>query len=210
MIARFNMGASAKLSILLADEDALRRDGLSAVLSGNFEVISSVADGESALTGIRTLRPDVAVIDLNLPRVHGIELIRRVRAESLATKIIIISSTDDADIVREAVRAGVDGYLLKNGPSRHLIDAISYVHDGGQYFSPQLGRDGRDRRLLEEPARTPPAGPLDAPAPDSRAGGGRAEESGVMKRAGTTKMGRTARKQPPGQAARRGVANHLR
>ncbi|NDJ14462.1 MAG: DNA-binding response regulator, partial [Acidobacteriia bacterium] len=134
MIARFNMGASAKLSILLADEDALRRDGLSAVLSGNFEVISSVADGESALTGIRTLRPDVAVIDLNLPRVHGIELIRRVRAESLATKIIIMSSTDDADIVREAVRAGVDGYLLKNGPSRHLIDAIAYVHDGGQYF----------------------------------------------------------------------------
>ena len=63
MIESFNMGASVKLSILLADEDALRRDGLSAVLSGNFEVISSVADGESALTGIRTLRPDVAVID---------------------------------------------------------------------------------------------------------------------------------------------------
>ena len=168
MIESFNMGASVKLSILLADEDALRRDGLSAVLSGNFEVISSVADGESALTGIRTPRPDVAVIDLNLPRVHGIELIRRVRAESLATKIVIMSSTDDADIVREAVRAGVDGYLLKNGPSRHLIDAISYVHDGGQYFSPQLGRDGRDRHLLQEPARTAPAGPRESPSPDSR------------------------------------------
>lgn len=165
---RFNMGASAKLSILLADEDALRRDGLSAVLSGSFEVVSSVADGESALAGIRTLRPDVAVIDLNLPRVHGIELIRRIRAESLATKIVIMASTDDADIVREAVRAGVDGYLLKNGPSRHLIDAISYVHDGGQYFSPQLGRDGRDRHLLQEPARTAPAGPREAPSPDSR------------------------------------------
>ena len=208
MIARFNMGASAKLSILLADEDALRRDGLSAVLSGNFEVISSVADGESALTGIRTLRPDVAVIDLNLPRVHGIELIRRVRAESLATKIIIISSTDDADIVREAVRAGVDGYLLKNGPSRHLIDAISYVHDGGQYFSPQLGRDGRARRLLEEPARTPPAGPLDAPAPDSRAGGGprrgvrrdeesRHDEDGEDREEAAPRPGRSTRRSEP-------------
>ena len=208
MIESFNMGASVKLSILLADEDALRRDGLSAVLSGNFEVISSVADGESALTGIRTLRPDVAVIDLNLPRVHGIELIRRVRAESLATKIIIISSTDDADIVREAVRAGVDGYLLKNGPSRHLIDAISYVHDGGQYFSPQLGRDGRDRRLLEEPARTPPAGPLDAPAPDSRAGGGprrgvrrdeesRHDEDGEDREEAAPRPGRSTRRSEP-------------
>lgn len=164
------MGASAQLSILLADEDALRRDGLTAVLSGNssFEVISSVADGESALASIRKLHPDVAVIDLNLPKVHGIELIRRIRAESLATKIVIMASTDDADIVREAVRAGVDGYLLKNGPSRHLIDAISYVRDGGQYFSPQLGRDGRDRHLLEEPARTPPASTREAPVKESR------------------------------------------
>ena len=178
------------------------------MLSGNFEVISSVADGESALTGIRTLRPDVAVIDLNLPRVHGIELIRRVRAESLATKIVIMSSTDDADIVREAVRAGVDGYLLKNGPSRHLIDAISYVHDGGQYFSPQLGRDGRDRRLLEEPARTPPAGPLDAPAPDSRAGGGprrgvrrdeesRHDEDGEDREEAAPRPGRSTRRSEP-------------
>jgi len=51
------------------------------------------------------------------------------------------------------VRAGGDGYLLKNGPARHLVDAISYVQDGGQYFSPQLRRDGRDRHLLEEPPR---------------------------------------------------------
>lgn len=155
------MGASSKLSILLADEDALRRDGLSAVLSGTsgFEVISGVADGEQALTSVRELRPDVAVIDLNLPKIHGIELIRRIRAESLPTKIVIVASTDDPEIVREAVRAGVDGYLLKNGPARHLLDAISYVRDGGQYFSPQLGRDGRDRHLLEEPARTPAQGP---------------------------------------------------
>jgi hypothetical protein len=53
------------------------------------------------------------------------------------------------------VRAGGDAFLLKNGPSRHLIDAISYVCDGGQYFSPQLRRDGLDRRLLEEPPRAP-------------------------------------------------------
>src|SRR5580698_2041967 len=149
------MASSEKITILLADEDALRRDGLAAVLRGtpNFEVIAQCPDGEAAIAQIRQLRPDVAVVDLNLPKLHGIELVRRVRGEVLGTKIVILSSTTDDDIIREVVRAGGDAYLLKNGPARHLIDAISYVRDGGQYFSPQLRRDGRDRHLLEETPR---------------------------------------------------------
>src|SRR3954453_14658090 len=108
------MAVAGKISILLADEDALRRDGLSAVLSGNsnFDVIADVADGNAAIGRIRDLRPDVAVIDLNLPRVHGIELVRQVRAEALPTKIVIMAGTADDDIVREVVRAGADAYLL--------------------------------------------------------------------------------------------------
>jgi len=157
------MPEPAKVTILLADEDALRRDGLAAVLSGtaSFEVVSGVSDGESAIAEIRELRPDVAVVDLNLPRLHGIELVRRIRSEALGTKVVILAGTDDDEIVREVVRAGGDGYLLKNGPARHLIDAICYVRDGGQYFSPQLRRDGRDRHLFEEPPR------LVAPTPVS-------------------------------------------
>ena len=149
------MPEPAKITILLADEDALRRDGLAAVLSGaeSFDVVAGVPDGQTALQEIRDLRPDVAIIDLNLPMLHGIELVRRIRSEALGTKVIILAGTADDEIVREVVRAGGDGYLLKNGPARHLIDAISYVRDGGQYFSPQLRRDGRDRHLLQEPPR---------------------------------------------------------
>src|SRR4051812_23396433 len=100
------MAASGKITILLADEDALRRDGLSAVLNSNssFEVVAGVADGESAMSQIRAHVPDVAVVDLNLPKVHGIEIVRRIRAEALATKVVIIASTDDLEIVREVVR----------------------------------------------------------------------------------------------------------
>ena len=118
--------------------------------------MGGVPDGEAALEEIRRLRPDVAVVDLNLPKVHGIELVRRIRAEILGTKVLILAGTADDEIIREVVRAGGDGYLLKFGPARHLIDAISYVRDGGQYFSPQLGRDGRSRHLLEEPPRIAP------------------------------------------------------
>ncbi len=152
------MVASEKITVLLADEDALRRDGLAAVLRGTsqFEIVAQCPDGEAALEQIRKLRPDVAVVDLNLPKLHGIELVRRVRGESLGAKIVILSGTADDEIIREVVRAGGDAYLLKNGPARHLIDAISYVRDGGQYFSPQLKRDGRDRHLLEETPRVVP------------------------------------------------------
>ena len=159
------MADTDKITILLADEDALRRDGLAAVLerTPRFSIVAQCPDGDNAMDRIRSLRPDVAVVDLNLPRVHGIELVRRVRAEGLGTRIVIMSGTTDDDIIREVVRAGGDGYILKNGPSRHLVDAISYVRDGGQYFSPQLRRDGLDRHLLQEPARTP--APAAAPEP---------------------------------------------
>jgi DNA-binding NarL/FixJ family response regulator/tetratricopeptide (TPR) repeat protein len=151
------MPETPKISVILADSDALRRDGLKAVLqaNGEIEVVAGCADGQETIETIRDLRPEVAVVDLNLPGLHGIELVRRVRGESLGAKIVIVAGTADDEIVREVVRAGADGYLLKNGPARHLIDAIHYVRDGGQYFSPQLGRDGRDRHLLEEPPRAP-------------------------------------------------------
>jgi DNA-binding NarL/FixJ family response regulator len=139
----------------LADEDALRRDGLAAVLADTegYEIVAGVADGNTALREIRDRRPDVAVVDLNLAGMHAIELVRRIRSESIPTRVVILAGTRDDEIIREVVRAGGDGYLLKNGPARHLLDAISYVRDGGQYFSPQLHRDGRDRHLLQEPAR---------------------------------------------------------
>jgi DNA-binding NarL/FixJ family response regulator len=151
------MPETPKIPVILADSDALRRDGLKAVLqaNGEIEVVAGCADGQETIETIRDVRPEVAIVDLNLPGLHGIELVRRVRGESLGTKIVIVAGTADDEIVREVVRAGADGYLLKNGPARHLIDAIHYVRDGGQYFSPQLGRDGRDRHLLEEPPRVP-------------------------------------------------------
>jgi DNA-binding NarL/FixJ family response regulator/predicted negative regulator of RcsB-dependent stress response len=155
------MAASDKITVLLADEDALRRDGLAAVLlgTGQFDIVARCPDGTTALDAIRDHRPEVAVVDLNLPGLHGIELVRRIRSEALGVKVVILAGTTDDEIIREVVRAGADGYLLKNGPARHLIDAINYVRDGGQYFSPQLRRDGLDRRLLEEPPRPIPEPP---------------------------------------------------
>jgi len=175
------MPDSAKITVLLADEDSLRRDGLASVLRANpeIEIVAGCPDGQTALDAIRDLRPDVAIIDLNLPKLHGIELVRRIRGEFLGTKTIILSGTIDDEIVREVVRSGADAYLLKNGPARHLTDAINYIRDGGQYFSPQLHRDGLDRHLREEAPRVQESRELRLPEPELREsdyGGGGIEE----------------------------------
>ena len=107
------MPANSKVTILLADEDALRRDGLAAVLAAHesFEIVGGVTDGESALEEIRNLRPDVAVVDLNLPRLHGIEVVRRVRSEVPGTKVVILAGTTDDEIVRDVT---IDGRITRS------------------------------------------------------------------------------------------------
>ena len=153
------MASSDKITILLADEDALRRDGLTAVLHGtpHFEVIAQCPDGETAINQIRQLRPDVAVVDLNLPKLHGIELVRRVRGEVLGTKVVILSGTADDDIIREVVRAGGDAYLLKNGPARHLVDAIFLCARRRPIFFPRnfAGTGSTGTFSKNNPARQP-------------------------------------------------------
>lgn len=207
---------SEKVKILLADEDALRRDGIAAVLRGTaqFEIVAQCPDGEAAMEQIRQLRPDVAVVDLNLPKLHGIELIRRVRGEALGAKIVIVSGTSDDEIVREVVRAGGDAYLLKNGPARHLIDAISYVRDGGQYFSPQLGRNGRERHLLEETPRVADERPARAPQtiPDEDEEEPAIEDEPATERRGArdTRSYRARRTASRGGARRSGESERLR
>ncbi len=102
------MPETQKITVLLADEDTLRRDGLASVLRENagIEILTGCSDGQTALDEIRELRPDVAIVDLNLPVLHGIELVRRIRGESLGTKIIILSGTMDDEIVREVSTGG--------------------------------------------------------------------------------------------------------
>ena len=105
------MPESHKIPVILADSDALRRDGLKAVLqaNGEIEVVAGCADGQETIEIIRDLRPAVAIIDLNLPGLHGIELVRRVRGEALGTKMVIVAGAADEEIVSEVVRAGAAG-----------------------------------------------------------------------------------------------------
>lgn len=127
-------------TLILADEYALVREGIAKVIDSieSFEVIAQCPDGETALAGIRALRPNVALIDLQLPKMFSLELVRRAREENLPTKFIIVASRGDRKTALEVLRSGANGFILKSGPASHLLDAIRNVAAGSVYVSPEL------------------------------------------------------------------------
>jgi DNA-binding NarL/FixJ family response regulator len=146
------------ISIVLADDHSIVREGLAAFCDAQpeLQIAGQCADGLAAVEMIKALAPDFAIIDLHMPKLHGLEVIRKVREANSQSKLVVLSISRDEKMVLEALRAGANGYLLKDGPARHLLDAIRYIQDGGVYISPLLRRD----YLLEAPRKAPAEDPL--------------------------------------------------
>ncbi|MBZ5581353.1 MAG: response regulator transcription factor [Acidobacteriia bacterium] len=150
------MQQSQPATVILADDHAIVREGFAALCAANgMRVMEECPNGISALEAISNLKPDFAILDLHMPGLTGIEVVRRLRAGGSATKLIILSISREEPTVMEALRAGADAYLLKDGPSRHLLDAINFVRDGGVYVSPLLRGAGlftkSDKSRTEDP-----------------------------------------------------------
>jgi len=142
-----SIGAPKPATVILADDHGIVREGIAAKFREHSElqVIAECSDGEAAIELILSMKPDFAVLDLNMPKLSGSEVVRRVRSAQSPTKLIILSINREDNVIRDLFRAGADGYVLKDGPSRHLFEAINYVADGGQYLTPLLRRDQVER-----------------------------------------------------------------
>jgi DNA-binding NarL/FixJ family response regulator len=127
--------------IVLADDHAIVREGFAALLAANgLEVIGQAQDGEAAVAMILEMRPDFAILDFEMPPgITGVEAVRRLRAAGSSAKLMILSIVKDQETVLSAIQAGADAYLVKGGPVRHLLDAMSFVREGGVYISPIVG-----------------------------------------------------------------------
>lgn len=133
------MQESTTTTLVLADDHAIVREGIAALCASNgFQILGQCAEGAAAVEMVLALKPDFAILDLHMPGLTGVEAIRRLRAAGCKAKLMILSISRDETTVMEALRAGADAYLLKDGPSRHLLDAVSFVRDGGVYVSPLL------------------------------------------------------------------------
>ena len=127
-------------SILLADDLTLVREGLAALCEAQpqFRVIGQCSEGGAALRMMELKRPDIAVLDLNLPDLFTLEIVRRAKEAGIPTKIVVLSTRRDRKTVVEALRCGVSAFLLKSGPSLQLLEAFDQILDGGIYVSPEL------------------------------------------------------------------------
>jgi DNA-binding NarL/FixJ family response regulator len=147
----------AGTTVVLADDHAIVREGFAALCEVNgMRVVGQCSEGPSAVETILAKQPDFAILDLHMPGMTGVEVIRKLRAAGCPTKIMILSISREDKPVIEALRAGADAYLLKDGPARHLMEAISYVRDGGQYISPLL----KGAALFTKPEAGAPDDPL--------------------------------------------------
>jgi DNA-binding NarL/FixJ family response regulator len=127
-------------SILLADDLTLVREGLAALCDAQpqYKVIGQCSEGAAALKLIESRNPDLAVLDLNLPDLFTLELVRKVRESGASTKIIVLSTRRDRKTVVEALRCGVSGFVLKSASTPQLLEAFQQVLEGSIYVSPQL------------------------------------------------------------------------
>jgi DNA-binding NarL/FixJ family response regulator len=130
-----------RIRIVVADDHPLVLEGVRTVLEDDpgLEVVAQAGDGREALNAIVEHVPDVALLDITMPGLTGIEVASRVRAEAPSVKILILSMHDNGEYVRQAVRVGASGFLLKDeAGTGELRRAVRVVHEGGSYFSPSV------------------------------------------------------------------------
>jgi two-component system, NarL family, response regulator NreC len=129
-----------QIRILLADDHTVMRRGLRLLLESRpeFSVVAEASDGRQALEQAEATEPDVAVLDIAMPNLNGIEAAQRISATLPNTAIVILSMHTDESYVLRALRAGAKAYLLKDSAEGDLIDAIKSVHAGKTFFSPEI------------------------------------------------------------------------
>jgi two-component system response regulator NreC len=125
---------------MIADDHAILRAGLRMLVNAqaDMEVVSEAPDGEKAVQTARETRPDVALLDLTMPRVGGMKALEEMARDCRETRVLVLTMHDDPAYLRSALAAGASGYLLKRAVDAELIAAIRAVHRGGIFVDPRL------------------------------------------------------------------------
>jgi two-component system, NarL family, response regulator len=132
---------SQAIQVLIADDHAIFRQGLATIISRDpdMRVIAQAENGQQAIDLFREHQPDVTLMDLRMPEVHGVEAIGAIRAESKSARIIVLTTYDSDEDIYRGLQAGAKGYLLKETEPDELLNAIRTVHRGQQYIPPDVG-----------------------------------------------------------------------
>ena len=129
-----------KIRVMIADDHAILRAGLKMLVNAqaDMEVVSEAADGETAVQTARETKPDVALLDLTMPRVGGMKALEKMARDCNETRVLVLTIHDDPAYLRSALATGAAGYLLKRAVDSELLAAIRAVHRGGIFVDPRL------------------------------------------------------------------------
>ena len=130
------------IRIVIADDHQLVRQSIISLIekAEDMEVVGEAADGHEILNLVQRKRPDVAMLDIAMPLLNGIETTRRIQTLSVDTRVVILSMHSDEDVVRQALRCGASGYLLKRSVVEELLIAIRSANKGEIYLSPSIAQ----------------------------------------------------------------------
>lgn len=128
------------IRVLLADDHVLVRQGIRQFMdqAAGIDVVAEADDGEAALRLVQEIRPDVAVLDINMPQVTGVEATRRIKQHFPKVRVLILTAYDDDPYIRALLQAGADGYVLKTARAEALVQAVRDVHAGLTALSPAV------------------------------------------------------------------------
>lgn len=146
------MNANSTIRILVADDHPVVRDGLVAILStqSDLQVVAEAGSGPETLERAAQTRPDVVLLDLEMPEMDGVAVLRRLREEQPDTRVIIFTAFDTDERILAAVQAGAQGYLLKGAPRDEVFNAVRVVHGGGSLLQPVVAS-----KLLRQMSQEP-------------------------------------------------------
>ncbi len=147
------------ITVVVADDHELFRRGMQTVLAmeAGFDVLAQAADGEEAVAKVAELAPDVVLMDVRMPGLDGIEAARRIRQSAPSTRVVMLTISDEEEDLYRAVRAGANGYLLKDASLEDVADAVRAVARGESLISPSMA----SKLLAEFTAATGGAGSAD-------------------------------------------------
>lgn len=148
-----NMHSPMPVKLLLVDDHPLVRDGVRVRLEAvpHFEVVGEASDAEAALEAARTLAPDLALMDIGMRGMNGIALTEKFAEEFPEIAVLVLSMHDNLEYVRQVIRAGARGYVLKDAPASELVEAIDAVLAGRPFYSAQLAMRMAEQAVMPTP-----------------------------------------------------------
>lgn len=128
------------IKVMITDDHVLMREGIKQLLEfdGSIQVIAEAADGIECMEKLQTVKPDVLLLDINMPNKNGIEVLQEIKKKKMSIKVLILTVHNEVEYLLKAVDIGVDGYILKDSESAELKNAINHVLVGDNYIQPSL------------------------------------------------------------------------